>query len=292
MQIWRFALMTPFERQQQILSLLKEKAGIKIPEIAGYLGVSQGTIRNDLDVLEKSGQISRVRGGAVVHDERQFLPSSFAARSLINGVQKQNIARLASTLVEDGDSILLDASTTVFAMVPYLKNYQNLTIVTNGISIGYTLAQNPSHTVILLGGVIRPVSSSVAGHLSGQMLDILHVKTAFVSCSGISVDAGLTEVDIHEVDIKRKMVRCAERVIALIDSSKFGKLDLSSFASLDQISHLFTDREVPAEFDARFKQNCTLVTICSSDSAISSSPCDQEPGNKINHSLFEVSRPN
>ncbi len=283
--------MTPFERQQQILSLLKEKAGIKIPEIAAYLGVSQGTIRNDLDFLEKNGQISRVRGGAIIHDERQFLPSSFAARSLINADQKQAIARMACSLIEDGDSILLDASTTVFSMIPFLKNYQNLTIVTNGISVGYTLAQNPSHTVILLGGVIRPVSSSVAGHLSGQMLDSLHVKTAFVSCSGISIDAGLTEVDIHEVDIKRKMVRCAERVIALIDSSKFGKLDLSSFASLDQISHLFTDREVPPEFDVQFKQNCTLVTICNSDSTFSYSPCEQERENLSKESFIEISRP-
>ncbi|NPV86214.1 MAG: DeoR/GlpR transcriptional regulator [Anaerolineae bacterium] len=265
--------MTSFERQQRIISLLREQPGMKIPDLAKQLDVSQGTIRNDLDALEQAGHLSRVRGGAILRDERQFLSPSFAARALVNADKKQRIARAAAELVEDGDSIILDASTTVFAMVPFLKKYRNLTIVTNGITMGKALSENSSHTVILIGGVIRAFTDSVSGHLSEEVLDRLHVKTAFVSCSGISLEAGLTEVDIHQIDVKRKMIRSADRVVALVDSSKFNKVDLSSFASIAELSQIITDADIPAEYYEQFKRNCTVLTVCAANSTSSLNPC-------------------
>jgi ribose transport system substrate-binding protein len=264
--------MTPFERRRQILSYLQEQPGIKVTELARLLDVSEGTIRNDLTELEDDGHLRRVRGGAVLRYGRRFLSPPFAARVQVHAEAKQRIARRAADMVQDGDSILLDASSTAFAMVPYLKNCHNLTIVTNGIEISLALAENPSHTVILLGGVVRPDGTSVVGHLGEKILDDLHVKTAFVSCSGFSVEAGLTEVDIQEVQIKRKMIYCAERVIALIDSSKFGKVDLTSFADLGQVSHVLTDKGIAPRFVEQLRQAGTVLSICGESTVSSLSP--------------------
>jgi ribose transport system substrate-binding protein len=268
--------MTPFERRRQILSLLQEQPGIKVTELAQILDVSEGTIRNDLTELEDTGYLHRVHGGAVLRHNHRFLSPSFAARAQVNAKAKQWIARRAAGMIEDGDSILLDASSTVFGMVPYLRDRHNLTIVTNGIEVGLALAENPSHTVILAGGMIRPDGTSVVGHLGAKLLDDLHIKTAFVSCSGFSLDAGLTEIDIQEVQIKRKMIHCAERVVALIDSGKFGRVDLTSFADLGQISHLLTDKDLNPHFVEQLRQTSTILTICGESTASSLSPYSLE----------------
>jgi ribose transport system substrate-binding protein len=273
--------MIPFERQQRIAILLRETPGIKVAGLAKALSVSQGTIRNDLETMEQAGVLARVRGGAVLLDEGQILNPSFSARINVHSTAKKRIARLAAEIVEDGDSILLDASTTVFAMVPHLKKLRDLTIITNGIPSGMSLSQNPTHTVILIGGVIGPSGTSVVGSLGEKLLEDIHIKTAFVSCSGFSIEAGLTEIDIHEVEIKRKMIRCAENVVTLVDSSKFGKIDLIPFAGINQISHIFTDNEVSPHYVDQLRASCAAVTVCGEDTVSSYMPCRENGNFKI-----------
>jgi len=267
---------TTFERRQRIFDLLRERSGVKVTKLAKLLDVSEGTIRNDLNALEEAGQLTRVRGGAVAKNDHRTRIPAFADRAQLHADAKQWMARRAVNMIEDGDSILLDASSTAFYIAPLLQDFRNLTIVTNGIEVGLTLAQNLSYTVILVGGVIRPDGTSVVGHLGGKILEDLHIKTAFVSCSGFSVEAGLTEVDIQEVQVKKQMIRCAERVVALIDSSKFGKVDLTSFASLEQVSHVFTDSNVDPKFIEQLRQTCTALTVCGEDTASSFTLCDEE----------------
>ena len=273
--------MIPFERQQRIATLLRENPGLKVAGLATALSVSQGTIRNDLETMEQAGLLARVRGGAVLLDEGQILNPSFSARINVNASAKKRIARLAAELVEDGDSILLDASTTVFAMLPHLKKLRHLTVITNGIPTGMALAQNPTHTVILIGGKIGPSGTSVVGSFGERLLENIHVKTAFVSCSGFSIEAGLTEIDIHEVEIKRNMIRCAEVVVTLVDSSKFGKIDLVPFASIDQVSHLFTDNRISPAYIDQLRSSCAALTVCGEDTASSYMPCRENGNYKI-----------
>ena len=273
--------MIPFERQQRIATLLREKPGIKVAGLAKALSVSQGTIRNDLETMEGAGVLARVRGGAVLLDEGQILNPSFSARINVNASAKKRIARLAAEIVEDGDSILLDASTTVFALVPHLKKRRDLTVITNGIPSGMALSQNPTHTVILIGGKIGPSGTSVVGSFGEKLLEDIHVKTAFVSCSGFSIEAGLTEVDIHEVEIKRKMIRCAENVITLVDSSKFGKIDLIPFASINQTSHIFTDNDISPQYIEQLRASCAAITVCGEDTTSSYMPCRENGNYKI-----------
>lgn len=266
--------MTTFERRQRILGLLAERPGIKVSELAQALAVSEGTIRNDLSALADGGQLTRVRGGAVIAEDRAVSHPPFASRARVHALAKQHIARRAADLIEDGDAILLDASSTVYTMTRFLQDRHNLTVVTNGIEVARVLARDPSNTVIVVGGVLSTEGTSVTGLLNEQLLRNFHIKTAFVSCYGFSL-AGLTEIDIHEAQIKSRMIASAESVVALIDASKFGRVDLVPFARLDQIAHIFTDSSLPAEWIEQLRSFCVKLTICDANTTSTILPCDR-----------------
>jgi DeoR/GlpR family transcriptional regulator of sugar metabolism len=258
--------LTIYERRQQLLEQLRRQPGLRVPELAAGLQVSQGTVRNDLDALAQEGLLTRVRGGAVLADDLGPRSPAFATRARVNTAAKNLITRWASDLVRDGDSIMLDASTTVYHIARYIQDRANLTVITNGIEVARKLAQNPSNTVILIGGMVRSDGTAVTGALSEQFLKDFHVKTALVSCSGFTLGAGLTEVDYHEAQIKQKMITAAAVVVALIDSSKFGKMDLTHFARLDQISQIYTDCALDPAWVEQLKPSGVRLTLCSENS--------------------------
>lgn len=254
--------MTTFERRYRLLNIIREQPGIRVPDLAKLLQVSEGTVRNDLNALSASGQLTRVWGGGVPADKEHNVNQAYAARARQNQSAKQAIARAAAKLVSDGDSLLLDASTTIFHMADFLQEKHNLTVVTNGIEVGRELALDPSNTVILFGGILRPDGTAITRPSSERLLNDLHMKLAFMSSSGFSVEAGMTEVDLNEAMFKRSMVVAANSLVALIDSSKFGKVDLTSFASIQQISHLFTDTCVTEAWMTKLQQAGVSVTLC------------------------------
>jgi DeoR/GlpR family transcriptional regulator of sugar metabolism len=243
------------------VNILREQPGIRIPDLANQLEVSEGTIRNDLRALAASGQLTRVWGGGIPMEEQGVSPT-FSVRARMNQPAKRAIAHMAADLVADGDSILLDASTTVFQMAYFLQERHNLTVVSNGIGVGKELARDSSNIVIMLGGILRQDGSAITRPLEEQFLRDLHIKTAFISSSGFSIEAGLTEVDLHEAQFKRNMIASAGRLVALIDSSKFGKVDLTSCARIEQISHIFTDHALSMEWRDRLVQSGVAFTLC------------------------------
>lgn len=268
--------MTTFERRQKLIELLRTQPGLRVPELARLLEVSQGTIRNDLNALDEEGQVMRVRGGAAVNEDSQIQSPSFTNRSHKNAAAKEAIASRAAELVEDGDSILLDASTTVFYLTRYLQERKKLRVVTNGIEAARALSKNPTNRVILLGGTLNVDGSAISGTLSEQFLQDLHVQTAFISCSGITPENGLTEVNLDEAQLKIKMVRAAERVIAMVDSSKFGKVDLTSFAQLHQVAHLYSDEGLNREWVTALQQTGLSFSVCSKSSVATFTPGSAE----------------
>jgi len=267
---------TTFQRRQRMLTLLREQPGIRVPELAQVLDVSQATVRNDMNALAAAGLLTRVRGGAVPSDRPGVESLEFSARTGVNESAKLRIARWAADLVEDGDAILLDASSTVYHMAQFLENRRRLTVITNGIEVGRKLAANPSNTVILLGGAIRPNGASVTGLLSESLLRTLHIKLAFVSCVGFTRDVGLTEDDLEEAQLKSQMIASAGSVVALIDSSKFGQLALTPFARLDQVSHIFTDSDVDPGWVEQLRRACAMLTVCAVNTIATYSPCTPE----------------
>ncbi|MEW6180607.1 MAG: DeoR/GlpR family DNA-binding transcription regulator [Chloroflexota bacterium] len=256
--------MTSHHRRQLIVDILRSNPGIKVIELSKSLGVSEGTVRNDLNILAQEGRIKRVRGGAVVNTEEHLsLNTSFWRRHERNASAKAAIARQAAELVMNGDSILLDASSTVYYLAREILNRERLRVVTNGIEVAQMLAKNPSNTVILIGGIVDSNASSVTGLLSEQIIRELRVQKAFVSCSGFSLERGMTEVHIEEAQLKRKAIQAAQEIIALVDSSKIGKEDLTSFARPDQIAYLFTDSGIAPEWAERIEQAVIKLVVCS-----------------------------
>lgn len=257
--------MTTYERRQSLLDLLRKQPGLRVPEIAVTLDVSEGTVRNDLNALEQQGLLTRVHGGAVLNQPSQFQNNSFIRRHEQNAAAKLAIARTAAALVNDGDSILLDASSTVYYFAKALSDRQRLRVMTNGFEVARELAENTTNTVILIGGVVNNESSSVTGLLSERIMEELHIQKAFLSCSGFSLERGMTEILLAEAQLKRKAIESSQALFALVDSSKFGKEDLTSFARLEKISRLFTDQHLSPDWSERLGQAGVEVTICEAE---------------------------
>ncbi len=288
--------MIAFERRQLVLRLLYEQPGITVPTLAKELQVSEGTIRNDLDALEAEQKVQRVRGGAILIGApptngaagangtaplRAVLPTNLPAKMEVSAQAKKRIARWASNLVERGETILLDASTTVLHMGPFLQEHQQLTIVTNGVAIARQLATNPSNTVILLGGILNSDGGAITSTLGASMLDELHIRTAFVSGVGFDLQAGLTELSLQEAPLKRLMLQAASRVVALVDSSKLGKVGLTSVASVDQITHLFIDSDVDGETVEELRRRPFDLTICGENTITTYTSHRRQPAYKL-----------
>ncbi|MBT3389007.1 MAG: DeoR/GlpR transcriptional regulator [Chloroflexi bacterium] len=254
--------MTTHERRQTLIELLRRQPGMRVPEIAAMLDVSEGTVRNDLNALEADGRLERVHGGAVLAERMHIDSTSFTERHRENVIAKEAVARQAAKLVQDGDSILLDASSTIYYLGLALETRQRLRVVTNGLDVARLLAKNPSNTVILIGGILSQDGSSLTGLFSEQAIQDLHVQKAFVSASGFTIERGLTEVHLEEAQLKRKAIQTAQQVIALMDSNKLGHEDLTPVAHPTQLASLYTDSEISPEWVHKINEAGIKLVVC------------------------------
>ncbi|MFN2134449.1 MAG: substrate-binding domain-containing protein [Candidatus Promineifilaceae bacterium] len=260
-------MVTRFERRHSILRLLREHPGIKVTQIAEMLDVSDGTIRNDFNALQAEHKIKRVLGGAVIVQQQPPTYAESDGRGSVNVevphvVAKQRIARWAADTIEDGETLFLDASSTVRFMVPHLSEYSRLTIVTNGLDTAKQIARNTPHPVILVGGIVSRSGAATTSLIGLDMLENLHIRTAYVSCVGLELAIGMTERSIEEAQLKKVLLLSIPRVIALVGSNKIGKVSTQPFVTPERITHLFTDSDVSAESIAQVRQARINLTVC------------------------------
>jgi DeoR/GlpR family transcriptional regulator of sugar metabolism len=253
---------TTYGRRQFLIDILRKQPDLNVPELAIAMRVSEGTVRNDLNALEEQGLLTRVHGGAILNQQDQFQNGSFVKRYQQNSAAKLAIASTAVALVNDGDSILLDASSTAYYLAKALSDRQRLRVMTNGFEVARELANNTTNTVILVGGIVNNESSSVTGLLSEHIIEELHIQKAFLSCSGFSLERGMTEVHLAEAQLKRKVIESSQELFALVDSSKFGKEDLTSFARPEKITRLFTDQHLSPDWVIWLREAGIEYTIC------------------------------
>ncbi|ENH95895.1 DeoR family transcriptional regulator [Gracilibacillus halophilus YIM-C55.5] len=243
------------ERRNVILEILQEKKRITVKDLSKMLEVSEATLRSDLSSMENQGLLTRTHGGAVL-DSPINSEHTFSERKKKNRQSKVIIAKEAVKLINEKDCILLDASTTALEIARILKEENmQLTVLTNGISAAIELRDNPSITVILLGGMLRNGSMALEGEFGLNILNQIHVDTMFTSARGFTTEEGLTDFSVFEVELKKNLVKRVEKVIAIIDHSKIGDNSIASFAKLDDIDIFVSENEVDEDLQQSLEQH-------------------------------------
>jgi DeoR family transcriptional regulator of aga operon len=236
------------QRRAQIAALVRQDGAARVGDLAERFQVSEVTIRNDLMQLEKQGQLVRDRGGALRLNHQREITSLLAVekRSHLRLPEKQRIARAAAQLVNPGDTILMDAGTTVVEMTPHLAAIAPLTVVTNALNVALEIATKTEARVILLGGTFSRESSSTLGSLAEHALTELVVQKAFLGTQAFDLEHGFTDTTLEIAQVKRAMIRAARRVILLTDSSKLGHSGFIKVAPLSAVQTVITDDALPA----------------------------------------------
>jgi DeoR family transcriptional regulator of aga operon/DeoR family fructose operon transcriptional repressor len=248
------------ERRQQIAHLLEEQQRVTVPELSTLFSVSEVTIRKDLAWLEERNLLVRTHGGAVsVHE--QSVEQEFELRERLQHTEKERIAAMAATLVQDGDAIALDSSTTALALARLLKERRELMVVTNGLRNGLELVTAPGVSVLIPGGMLRQESFSLVGTWGKSVLEQVHIKTVFVGARGFTLEEGLTEIHADEVAYKRALLDSARDVVALIDHSKWGYAAFATFCSLERLRLIITDEQAPQEMVEQVRRRGIEVWI-------------------------------
>ena len=232
--------MRSHQRHQAILQLLETQNSISVPELVTRFGVSEMTVRRDLDALEKQGLLQRVHGGAIPARSRGYEPP-FLTRSLEHREEKHRIAQKAAEFVQDGDSLALDVGTTTMEVAQAIEDKRDLTVITPSYRIAGLLTENPHSRVILTGGILRPGEFSLVGRMAEEAFRNFFVDKLFLGVGGIDLDAGLTEYNIEDALVKQAMIRSAREVTVVADASKFGRVAFAAVAPLEKITRIITD---------------------------------------------------
>ncbi|MBT8165043.1 MAG: DeoR/GlpR transcriptional regulator [Acidimicrobiia bacterium] len=226
-----------------MLAALAEREFVRVTDLSDMFGISEVTVRHDLETLQDAGLLRRVHGGAVVappQPERPFEQSLGAQAE-----EKRRMGEAAAALVTSGETIILDVGSTTAAVARALVARSDLNDVicfTNGLKVALELEPAiPRFTVVLTGGTLRPLQHSLVDPLAGVILDDIHADTVFLGCNGIDVEAGVTNVNLPEAEIKRRMVRAARRRIVLATGDKLGVASLAPLCTIDDVTMLITD---------------------------------------------------
>ncbi len=250
------------ERQEAIARLVEADGRVRVSQLAALYGVSTVTIRKDLATLETEQRLVRTHGGAVA-PERSRPEPAFDLRERLQAGEKRAIGAAAARLVRDGESVVMDASTTALAVARQLRaigGWSQLTVITNGLRLASELAGSPGITVLMLGGRVRPEAMSVVGPLGDGLFERINVQTAFVGAAGFALDTGLSDATDEEAQIKRAMVAAAREVIAIVDHTKWQRAAFATFCRIDQLSRVLTDDAAPADMVAELQARGILVT--------------------------------
>lgn len=234
------------ERETEIVRLLSQsRSGVlRVSELSQVLGVSQMTVRRDLEELEVQGLVQRIHGGAMHLSDALLFERSFAERGRESQPEKVAVGRAAARLVRDGQVIILDAGTTTLEVAKHLTA-REVTAVTNALPVATALAARPEVSPILLGGQVKGPELCTVGPMVTESLARMSADILFLSTAGFSLERGLAEPDLREAEVKRAMMKAARHVCLVADSSKFGAIYFAQTAPLDAIQSLVTDEGLP-----------------------------------------------
>lgn len=244
--------MLAIERRNEILTNLQKKQSVLVSELSKQYGVTEETIRRDLEKLEMEGLVKKTYGGAVLKQSLS-IDMPLKIRQKTNRTEKKYIGAKAAELIEDGDSIMMDSSSTVLYIAKAIKHKNRLTIITNSVEILLEYADAKNIKVISTGGRLREASLSLVGPNAVRTLREYNVDKAFFSCKGVDMEKGVTESNESEAEIKKTMLLSARQIFLAADSSKFGQVSFASLMALDRADYVITDQMEAEEYASYFK---------------------------------------
>jgi DeoR family transcriptional regulator, aga operon transcriptional repressor len=232
------------ERRRAILELVGHDGRALVKDLARRFRVAEVTIRKDVEVLHKQGLLHRTHGGVLPVQAGALIDPTLRDKEELHRTQKQRISTAAASLVKEGDVVILDSGTTTTCVARMLRDFKNLTVVTNAVNIAAELA-GASPEVILTGGILRKNSFSLVGPIAEETLHRLNADILFLGVDGFDVQYGLSTPNLLEAKVNRVMIDIAKQVVAVCDSSKFGRRSLSLIASTSVLHHTITDEQAP-----------------------------------------------
>ncbi len=227
------------ERKQEIMKLLSTRDSLDVEELANLFGVSKVTVRTDLDSMAEKGLLVRTHGGAM-SQEKQNLIRLISKTSNDCQDEKERIARAASQLINNGETIILDSGSTTLHLVKYLSQ-RNLTVATGSLPASQELMNDSTVELIMIGGMVRRYSLGAIGPLAKACLELLKSNWLFMGAAALSVEEGVLSTNLIEAETKQMMIKSAEKVCVLADSKKLGGSCFGKVCSWDKVDYLITD---------------------------------------------------
>ncbi len=246
--------MLPNQRRDKILELLKEDGSAKVINLAKVFKVTEVTIRQDLEKMEKDGLLFREHGGAHLKNiEDQVRSLSLSHQDNLD--KKERIATKCLEYIESGDSIILDSGSTTTEIAKKLKGFKNLRVITNALNIAMMLGAEPGIDLIVTGGEFKPPTLSLTGQKAADFFQGLNVQKLFLATAGLSLKAGLTYPSISDIVVKKAMIEAAETTFLVADSTKIGKTSFASLGALSLINYVITDSGISERNKELFEDN-------------------------------------
>ena len=239
------------QRRDKILDMIREDGQAKVADLSRIFKVTEVTIRQDLERLEQEGLIRREHGGAILNQDRDSYGEP-QLMNLQNMEAKRIIATEAVKLINDGDTIILDSGSTTTEIAKLIRNFRNLTVITNALNIARILSANSSINLNVTGGEFKSPTLSLTGDKAAAFFDGIHADKLFLATAGISLKAGLTYPSLSDLVVKKAMIESADNVYLVADSTKIGKSSFASLGALSMVDYIITDSNITQEHKKLF----------------------------------------
>lgn len=250
------------DRRRQIYELIREEGSARVSQLSKTFGVSEPTIRSDLEKLESQALVVRDHGGAYLRGI-DVLVRSQTLHHGENAEQKRLIGRKAAELVSDYDTLILDSGSTVTELAGNLLDRRGLHIVTNALNIALIVGSVPSFTIHVTGGEFKAPTLSLTGEFASTLFENVFVDKLFLAAAGVSLESGLTYPGLSDLPVKRAMIQAARRVYLLADSSKIGRKSFATLGNLSAVHVLITDAGIDGSSRRGFESFGIEVLVAS-----------------------------
>lgn len=248
------------ERRQEILRFIVHQGRASVSELSERFDVSDVTIRADLQALADSSLVIRTHGGAIP-PVNSIYELSLNRRRQQQQDEKQRIGRAASKMITDGEAIFLDSSSTALTITPFIKHLHDLTVVTNSLMIAQDMLSAPNISVIMPGGTLHPDTVSLSDPMGISLLERYNISRGFFGAYGLSIAVGLTDVTATEAVMKRPIVKLCRQVVVVLDGTKWGREGAASYAALEDVDIIISDKSAPIDMVEEVKTLGSLVIL-------------------------------